>query len=401
MNSKILYVNEGITLANQFVLCMFFFIVAQTLLLGAPVPWYYQILFLIFLLFTVAIRLLITSTFIIYLGLHIVLLVSVYMIPMNNLLRLESTLYLIILTCQSVDFWKRNGYKQNSSLPWPSLLAMLCFYIYGIATHREQLCSIINVIGSVYLLLYLVKLYVTGLYELVNSKTNVSRLPLTQIVKTNSLIIGVILFVITIAVLLANIFNMDQALFTIGKCLLIVFHYIYAGIGAFLSWLYHLLFKGNPSPGQAPEPLREIFANLKPNASLLGTILEILFYIFQCLVLGIIVFWIFRGAYRLVKRFLTGNMQSGDIVEGLSCQKKDDLVFVTEQIRGLPFKLPLSKIRRKYKRAVLKHKKEIDLKPSLTTDEIAALLSEKEREQMQKLKASYEAVRYYKNEGEK
>lgn len=400
MNRKILYVNEGITLANHFVLCMFFFVVAQVLLLGNPEPWYYQLLFFVYLAFAVAIRLLITDTFFIFLGLHIFLFCSVYFIPMNLLLTIECTIYLFILTCQSISFWKRNGYRQNTSLPWPSLLAMFCFYIYAIFTHQENLCLIIYIMGTVYLLLYLAKLYTTGLYEMATSKISVSRLPLAQIVKTNSSIVGLIIGIIAIAILLANIFNLDETIYTIIKCFLVLLHYISAGIAAFFSWIYNLLSAGGSGATQASASLSEVFANLRPSASLLATIIEIIFYIFQCIVFGLLIFWIFRGMYRMIRLFLMRNLQTDDTVEGLAATKRDDLVFVITETEPLPEKAPRSRVRRRYKKAVQKHAKDIALHAALTTNEIAERLPERERIKMEQLKASYEAARYYNDKGE-
>ena len=400
VNRKILYVNEGITLANHFVLCMFFFVVAQVLLLGDSEPWYYQLLFFVYLAFAVAIRLLITDTFFIFLGLHIFLFCSVYFIPMNLLLTIECTIYLFILTCQSISFWKQNGYRQNTSLPWPSLLAMFCFYIYAIFTHREHLCLIIYIMGTVYLLLYLAKLYTTGLYKMATSKISVSRLPLAQIVKTNSSIVGLIIGIIAITILLANIFNLDETIHTIVKCFLILLHYISAGIAAFFSWIYNLLFSGASESRQAQSSLAEVFANLKPSTSLLATIIEIIFYIFQCIVFGLLIFWIIRGMYRMIKLFLMRNLQTDDTVEGLSATKRDDLVFVITETEPLPEKTPRSRVRRRYKKAVQKHAKDIALHAALTTNEIAERLPERERIKMEQLKASYEAARYYNDKGE-
>lgn len=394
MNNKILLANEIITLANHFVLCMFFFIVAQVLILGAPAQWYYQLLFVFYLGVTIAIRLFITSTFFIYMGLHLVLFGTIYFLPLNNLLTIECIIYLLILTLQSADFWKRNGYRQNASLPWPSVLAMFCFYIYAIATHQSMLCTIIYIIGTVYLLLYLARLYLTGLYELANSKTNMSRLPLKQIVKTNSTLVGLILAIIAITILLANIFNLDNTLFAIGNGLIIILRYIIAGFIAFFTWIGNL-FHNAGLGGDTTDSLGNAFSNLQPEASLLTTIFDMLFKIFQCVVFGLIIFWIFRGMYRISKRFLLQNMQSGDHVEGLNASKQDNLSFMIEAAEEISPNIPHSKIRKRYKKAILKHNKDIVLKPALTTNEIDRQLPEKDSIKMKRLKEAYENTRYY------
>lgn len=394
MNNKILFANEAATLATHFVICMFSFVVAQILILGEPAHWYEQLIFIAYFGIAIAIRLLITNTFFIYLGLHLLLFGTIYFLPVNLLLTIECVIFLCILTLQSIDFWKRNGYRQNASVPWPSLMAMFGFYIYAIATHNQMLCNFIYILGTVYLLLYLARLYLTGLYELANSKTNIKRLPLAQIVKTNSTLVGIVIVLTAITIFLVNILNLDNTIFNIGKGLLVILKYIVAGIMALLTWLGSLLKNASLSSGEG-DSLAEVFANMRPEASLLTTIFDILFKIMQCAVFGLLLFWIFRGMYRISKKFLLQNLQSGDHVEGLAENKKDDLAFIIADADAMPAKMPRSKIRRRYKKAVLKNKNHMVLKPSLTTNEIDRQLPPEESERMQKLKLAYEKERYF------
>lgn len=394
MNNKILFANEAVTLATHFVLCMFSFVIAQILILGAPAPWYDQLIFIVYFGIAIAIRLLITSTFFIYIGLHLFLFGTVYFLPINMLLTIECIIFLLILTLQSIDFWKRNGYRQNASVPWPSVMVMFGFYIYAITTHQQMLCNFIYISGSVYLLLYLARLYLTGLYELSNSKTNIKRLPLTQIVKTNSTLVGLIIAIIAIAIFLANIFNLDNIIFSIGQGLLIILKYIAAGFSAVLTWFGNLL-KGASLSGGDGGSLAKIFTDLRPETSLLTTILDILFKVMQCVIFGLLLFWIFRGMYRISRKFLLQNMQSGDHVEGLVENKMDDLSFVLSDAGSMSHRMLRSKIRRQYKRAIMKHKKNMVLKASLTTNEIDCQLPPESRQRMQALKKAYEEERYF------
>lgn len=393
MNNKILFANEAVTLTTHFVLCMFSFVVAQILILGNPAPWYEQLIFIVYFGIAIAIRLLITSTFFIYMGLHLVLFGTIFFLPINLLLTIESFILLLILTLQSIDFWKRNGYRQNASVPWPSVMTMFGFYIYAIATHHQMLCNFIYIIGSVYLLLYLARLYLTGLYELANSKTNIKCLPLKQIVRTNSILVGLIITIIGIAIVLANIFNLDNVILNIGQGLLVILRYVIAGIIAVFTWLGNLLKGASPGSNDA-DGLFEIFSGIRPKTSLLTVILDIIFKFLQCVVFGFLLFWIFRGMYRIARKFLMKNLQSGDHVEGLVGNKRDDLVFLVESAEDMPPKMPRSKIRRQYKRAILRHKKDMVLKSSMTTNEIHNRLSAVEQERMQKLKSAYEEERY-------
>lgn len=394
MNNKILFANEAVTLATHFVLCMFSFVIAQILILGNPAPWYDQLIFIIYFGIAIAIRLLITSTFFIYIGLHLLLFATVYFLPINLLLTIECVILLLVLTLQSIDFWKRNGYRQNASVPWPSVMVMFGFYIYAIATHNQMLCNFIYIIGSVYLLLYLARLYLTGLYTLVNSKTNLNRLPLKQIVNTNSTLVGLIIAIIGIAILLANILNLDNTIFAIGQGLLIILRYITAGVTALFTWLENLL-KGASPGGNEGNGLAEIFSNIKPTSSLITTILDIIFKLLQCVVFGFLLFWIFRGMYRISKKFLMSNLQSGDHVEGLVKDKKDEHVFLIEAADDMSAKMPRSKIRRQYKKAILRHKKNMVLNSSMTTNEIHNQLPPENQEDMVRLKNAYEDERYF------
>lgn len=393
MNNKILFANEAVTLATHFVLCMFSFVVAQILILGKPAPWYAQLIFIAYFGIAIAIRLLITNIFFIYIGLHLILFGTVYFLSVNLLLTIEYIIFLFVLTLQSIDFWKRNGYRQDTTIPWPSVMAMFAFYIYAIATHHQMLCNFIYIIGSVYLLLYLARLYLTGLYELANSKFSIKRLPLKQIVKTNSTLVGLIITIIGIAILLANIFNLDDVILNIGQGLLIIFRYIIAGMNAIFTWLNSLL-KGTNLDSGGGDGIFEIFSRMRPEPSLLSTILDVIFKLSHCILFGFLLFGIFRGMYRIVRNFLMQNLQLGDHVEGLAKSKRDDLVFLVESADKMPPKMPRSKIRRQYKRAILRHKKHMVLTSSMTTNEIHNQLPATTQKRMQELKNAYEEERY-------
>lgn len=393
MNNKILFANETVTLTTHFLLCMFSFVTAQILILGEPAPWYEQLIFITYFGIAIAIRILITSTFFIFIGLHLLLFVTVYFLPINLLLTIECIILLLVLTLQSIDFWKRNGYRQNASIPWPSVMTMFGFYIYAIATHHQMLCNFIYIVGSVYLLLYLARLYLTGLYEFANAKANIKRLPLKQIVRTNSTLVGLIIAVIGIAIILSNIFNLDHTIFSIGEGLLIILRYLAAGVNALFTWLGNLLKGASPGTGNE-DGIAELFSNMRPETSLFTTVLDIIFKFLQCVIFGFLLFWIFRGMYRIARRFLIQNLQSGDQIEGLSQRKQDELVFLVEDAEKLPSKMPRSKIRRQYKKAVLRHKKDMVLKSSMTTNEIHCGLSDENQKRMQQLKKAYEEERY-------
>ena len=392
MNNKILLATEAVTLAIQFVLCMFLFLTAQILILGTPAPWYEQCVFFVYLGVAIAIRLLITNSFLIFIGLHLFLVSSIFVLPFSLLMTIESGIYLTFLILQSVDFWKRNGYRQNTTVPWPSVCVMLGFYLFAILTKNTLLCNVIYILGSVYLLLYLARLYLTGLYHMANDKTATKQFPLDQVTRINSTMILLILAVTAITIALANIVNLDHIVISIGRGLLVIAKYIIA-IFVYLWSLISRFFHGSSDPDVLPDS--DLFRSLKQEPTLLAILFDILFKIFECVMFSLMIFWIFKSLYRLSKKFMLRNLLDQDHIEGLRPNQHPTDADLSARLDHVTGRMPRSKIRRQYKRAILKHKDEIALHAAMTTNEIYAALSDQSQKQISTLHQKYNEERYH------
>ncbi len=393
MQNKIRFATESVNLCNQFVLCMFFFVVLQVLILEQPAPWYVQLTFLCLLLLAIAIRCLITNSLAIYLGLHLVLFLVPVFLPMNNLLTLETVFYLLLITMQSIHYWKHNGYLYNTSVPWFSFLIMFVFYIYGLVEKNHILINIIYIFGVAYLLLYLVKLYLAGLLDFSQAKAMNDTVPLSRITKINSLLIGFLLCITLITILISCIFNVDNLIFDIGKGILYIIVTIGQGISAVVSFIFSKL--GGPSPTLRESSGNwEFLQNLPTERTWLTILLEVLLQITQLAIILAILFFIFRGIYRTLHQFLLQNLQSDDITEIITVVNDDKTSYITETLPAKHRQPKLSKIRRRYKKTILKYKDEIELHKAMTTNEIHNCLSEQTQTTLTALKDAYEAERY-------
>ena len=392
MNNKILLATEAVTLAIQFILCMFLFLTAQILILGAPAPWYEQCVFVAYLGIAVLIRLLITNSFLIYIGLHLFLYSTILILPFSLFMTIESSIYLTFLMIQSIDFWRRNGYKQNTTVPWPSICVMLGFYIFAIITKNALLCNLIYILGSVYLLLYLARLYLTGLYNMANDKTATRQFPLDQVTRINSIMILLILSITAITITLANLINLDHIIISMGHGRLMLAKYVIAFF-IFLWSLISRFFHGGQDTEQMPDS--DLFHTAKTDPTLFAIIFDILFKIFECAMFGLMIYWIFRGLYRLSRKFMLRNLLDQDHVEGLAPVRPDAGSDSFDHLGRYRIRMPHSKIRRQYKRAILKHKNELALHESMTTTEIYAALPDRTQKQINTLHQKYNEERYH------
>ncbi len=394
MQNKIRFATETVNLCSQFVLCMFFFVLVQVWILEQPAAWYVHLTFLCLLLLAIAIRYLITDNLLIYIGLHLLLFLTPLFLPMNNLLVIETVIYLILITIQSLHYWKHNGYHYNTSVPWFPFLLMCVFYIYAIVEHNATLKIIIYIFGVAYLLLYLAKLYLIGLLGFSQSKATNSSVPLTRITKINSILVGFTLGVIAITILFSAIFNVDHIIYDIGKGLLFLITMIAKLVSAFIGWLVQFF----PGPSEGREEAVgnwEPFQHLPMEENWITILLNVLMQVTQLTIMMILLFLVFRGIYRMLHQFLLQNLLSDDITETLTCNHDISDSDTTDAITEQKDSRKLSRIRKKYKRAILKHKNTISLHASMTTNEIHNQLSDTDQRNMVALKQSYENERYH------
>lgn len=391
MTSKISFYNEIVSTLMNFLAGITFFWTAQIVVLGGLSALYIQVLFLVCYISVIAIRHFINGNFLIYMIAHFTLYLTLLTIPVLNVMFIIFAAYLIIMTGWSVSYWRGNDFKKNGDIPWLPVTLLCISYIYAFVSHHNLLKNYIFVVGCIYLLLFIIRLYIKGLYDLSGSRLFHRQLPLIQIIRTNSYMIGALVIIMALSMILANIINLDDLLYIIGDFLVAMLRVLIKGLFMFLTWIADL-FK-NADIMDIGSILDALGEEVKEE----GLVSKILNFIWALFKIGITLLFIYYVGRRMnikIRQYLKDNNLPMDKVEHIRI-RENGLKMVTGTIARSRSNEPDSRIRRRYKRAVLKFGKRLVLTKSMTVGQIEAQMTEKEAEDMRGLKEAYEQERYH------
>ncbi|MBR6223122.1 MAG: hypothetical protein IKQ71_06760 [Lachnospiraceae bacterium] len=391
MEEKITLANEIVSVTMHFIGCMTFFVIFQILMLGEASPLFMQAMFPLFFGITFAIRLLIKESYLIYVGLHIFLFTTLFLLPHNFLMFSEYVIYLTMLTVHGIAYWRGIKYKANTGFSLIPFTFMCFFYIYAYITHESLQMIILTIGGTIYLLLFLARLYLNGLYVLSHDKINADNMPLSQITLSNSTIIGVILFVAAISLLIADLINADSLLFTLTGGLAAVLSFIGSIIAIFFKWISCIFGGEGMFAGMA-----DLFDKINEEANKNNIVARIIDIIFALIFIAIAIFItsrIFKIIYGFASSILKKNNLSTDTIEMITRKKKTPLII--EKLKPQKKKEPISKIRRQYKKEIEAFGKKLVLTKAMTCGDIEAQMTEAEASKLKDLKEAYEKERYF------
>lgn len=391
MTSKISFYNEIVSTLMNFLAGITFFWTAQIVVLGGLSALYIQVLFLVCYISVIAIRHFINGNFLIYMIAHFTLYLTLLTIPVLNVMFIIFAAYLIIMTGWSVSYWRGNDFKKNGDIPWLPVTLLCISYIYAFVSHHNLLKNYIFVVGCIYLLLFIIRLYIKGLYDLSGSRLFHRQLPLIQIIRTNSYMIGALVIIMALSMILANIINLDDLLYIIGDFLVAMLRVLIKGLFMFLTWIADLFKNADIMDiGSILDALGEEIRE----EGLVSKILNFIWALFKIGVTLLFIYYVGRGMNIKIRQYLKDNNLPMDKVEHIRI-RENGLKMVTGTIARARSNEPDSRIRRRYKRAVLKFGKRLVLTKSMTVGQIEAQMTEKEAEDMRGLKEAYEQERYH------
>ncbi|MBE5924420.1 MAG: hypothetical protein E7271_08135 [Lachnospiraceae bacterium] len=388
MSNKIDLCGNIISQTMHFIISLTLFIVAQTVLIGVPAPFYMQMMFLLCYSAIIVIRYLVNANFLIYMIAHVTLYTTLFLIPVSSLMFIVFAVFFVAMTVQSVMFWKKNGNVDKSEVPWFSIVVFCISYIYAYVDGHNLLRIYLLVTGVLFLLMFMANFYVESLYQLSKNTMFHSHLPLQQIVKTNSVIIALIIAVTFMTILLANIIDLDHLIYNIGDGIVAVIRVFLRSLFAILSW-FASLFEGDRVVDLGS--LVDSFSNIVKEESFISKLLNVLFAVIKIVATSFFVLWVLRGANKRVRQYLKDNVLPTDKVTSVKAKEPESRDIIKHVFASVE---PNNSIRKRYRREVLKNKGDLVLTNFLTTGEIEAGMDERTARKMRPLKEAYEAERY-------
>ena len=390
MSAKISVYNEIISSVMHFIAGITFFLTAQIMILGGLAAFYVQLLFVICYIAVILIRHFINGNFLIYMLAHGTLYVTLLVIPVSSVMFILFAVFLAILTAWSVSYWRHNGTGNTAAVPWLSVTILCISYIYAFVTHHDLLKIFILVVGCVYMLLFMVKFYLKGVYDISGNRLYHKQLPLKQIIKTNSYMIGILIVIMALSMILANIINLDNLLYDIGDFLLAVIRFLIKGLFIVLTWIADL-FK-NADIMDIGSVLDALGKEVEEEG-LVSKILDFLWAVIKITLTLLFILYVTKNMNSKIRQYLKDNTISTDKAEFMK-MRENGLKMAVSNIMRNSTEEPKSKIRRRYKKAILKFGKRLVLTKSMTVGQIEAQMTDKEAESMKPLKRAYEQERY-------
>lgn len=390
MQGKISLYNEIVSAVMHFIAGLSFFLTSQMIILGGPGPLYVQVIFVLVFASVMVIRHFINGNFLIYTIAHLTLFLTLFTIPVQSVMFIVFAAYLIIMTAWSVTYWRNNGEKTEGNVPWAAVILFCITYIYAFVDHHNILKNYLLVTGCIYFLLFMVRLYLHGLYGLSKDRLFHKQLPFTQIVRTNSYMIGVVIAFTAIAMIVAAIINLDDLLYVIADGFIVILRVVIKSFFIVLTWVANL-FKNVDYTGI--ERLWDDLGNALSEDGLVSKILNLIFAALKILITAVFLMWLARGMNIKIRQYLKDNILPTDKVERIRTKENGFKTTVEKIIKGEGNE-PKSPVRRRYKRAVKRFGTKLVLTPSMTVGQIEAQMSEEEAENMKELKTAYEKERY-------
>ena len=237
------------------------------------------------------------------------------------------------------------------------------------------------------LFLYLALVYTDGMENYLDATSHVSGIPIRQILSVNTIMVGAIIFCLTIGLVLGEVFDFRRVIALIGQAILAVVRVIAMVIGLFYHYI-SFWFRGGEAEtsehqqfddGDVPSGIRSVGQTLEP-----------------VLYVGLICLGLFI-AYKVLVRFVRFLMArrniSTDQVELVVVKKKkeEQRTHADEKRRFLSRR---QRARRCYKDCIERYRYDIALEQSKTGREIETELNEQSLADVTELTRCYEDIRY-------
>ena len=319
MQAKLAFYNELVSVIMYFIAAITFFFVVQIMIAGELSPFYVHVLFVVCFASVIGIRHFINGNFLIYMAAHFTLFATLIAIPVQSVMFIVFAVYLISMTFWSVSYWKKPQAEADGNIPWVSVTLFIISYIYAFVSHHDVLKNYLLVTGSLYLLLFLVRYYLKGIYDLSNNRLISKRLPMMQIIRSDTYLFGILLAITAITMVMANLIDLDNLLYVIGDGLISILRVLIKSFFIILTWIADLISNVNADGLESLwDELSKAFMEEETGSKLLNMILSMV----KIAVTVLFLLWILRGMNIKIRQFLKDNTLPMDRVERIRKKEK-------------------------------------------------------------------------------
>lgn len=282
------------------------------------------------------------------------------------------------------------GMKLSEFIDTPWVQVSVCLVLTAIAFYAKDLraVNLIFILTVAMVIVYLITLYTDGMNRYLSRTQHVEGLPIESIMRTNSLIVAGTIVVILLIVLMGIGLGAGQFMSLLVRyTLTAVIAIVLIAITILLLPLIYLLFKtGNL--GRLLMPINQV-ANALTEENRILMIIERILGIFLLILLSYLVF---KGIRKLIEVLMIKRMPETDSIEYIDKKTASNVI----ERKGADGRNSLkeNRIRRKYRKTVLKYRRYYLPDSFATTEDIKTRLADEAGADLTHITDEYESVRY-------
>ena len=398
MPKKVNALSTCIDVCTSTIVWMLLFLCIQKIAAKDFFPWYYTLGIPVSIIAITLFRTYIKN-FIVFALCHVVLFFLGLIIPVPVFLIMEYAVFHLILTIQSITLWSTKQKDESFDLPVIEILALLIIYFYTITAQLTAFNTLVYVSGILCIGLYLIRHYLNGFKSFIISSKNATSYDLNRLWRTNSVLVIFLIVMITIFVLAANLFNMDELMYKLLNGLKnatgVILTFLATGSAPVSTESSNYDIKeGTVLPEEAGGTMSEFWEQFE---KILAPLMNITAFL---------ILFIFIGAllYSFLKQYMHRQISTTDFVEpstpdidmeALKKVPEAEIPSLTLSAANLSNR---KKVRKLFYKRVKKHETQIGLKASLTAEEINQTLENNARESLGALTPLYNKARYSHHE---
>lgn len=314
---------------------------------------------------------------------------------------IQGRFIIIFAIISFVLFWEGYSYiragkilKPVGEVPGYIFLFCFIFFLCGVYMKNEQLKNASYIVVVLLIITYLLNLYVDGLGKYLSTAKNVSGIPLENIAKTNSLIVGLIMLFLVIAIAVVNSHDWHMLVDIIVNGIVSVIKLIGFGI-LFVFNIMTMLLMGMPTDKTNDTIWEKMRTN---NYAEHG---QAIFVLLKSLCVVAMAVFLLMLLIKFVGRLFKRYNRLSDIVEDAPVKKKEKIN--TEKRKGIFSALfsPEEKVRRMYRTHILGYRYDIKLKETKTCGDICRDIYNETGDDVSELTEIYSEIRYGKKKADR
>ncbi|MBQ9279003.1 MAG: hypothetical protein IJ224_10265 [Lachnospiraceae bacterium] len=319
---------------------------------------------------------------------HALLLAVLFLSPFSGSSKWVLAAIIIYQMSEAFLYERRGNFGNFNDVPWPTFFVSVIIYAYGFATKSSLLTTSAYVIPILLIIIYLLIIYIDGLKGYVEASKNVSGLPINKILTINTSIVFIIVLLLLAGIGLGMILGLDDALYKAFRALLYIISYIIFAIRLMLIFLFKSITRTQDDQITYEQNRLSGFAS--QHADDVVGILDIVYKVGAAI---LVIYILYKVAAWFIRLMMRKRIIAEDKVEDAVTYKKSISSSRVKKERKSIFSSE-TRFRKYYRERILRHRYDIRLDSSRTSNDIKDELYKNELDDITDITRAYNEIRY-------